>query len=56
MVSDRLFEKIRGRVGKTEVDRQQAARVRYQVLNEKLEAQLRSQAMTTELLSKFCTL
>jgi len=56
MVSDRLFEKIRCRVGKTEADRQRAARARYHALNEMLEAQLKSQAMTAELLNKACTL
>ena len=56
MVTEQLFEKILSRVGKTEDERHQAAHARYLALNEKLEEQLKSQAMTAEILNKACTL
>lgn len=56
MVTERLFDKIRNRVGETKELREIAARARMSALNEKLERQLASQAMTPEVLAKACTL
>jgi uncharacterized protein YbjQ (UPF0145 family) len=56
MTTDRLFDKIRNRVGETTELRENAARARMSALNEKLERQLASQAMTPEVLAKACSL
>ncbi|WP_179060104.1 hypothetical protein [Pseudomonas taiwanensis] len=56
MTTDRLFDKIRNRVGETREQRERATRARMNALNEKLERQLASQAMTAEVLAKACSL
>ncbi|WP_314969892.1 hypothetical protein [Pseudomonas sp. X4] len=56
MTTDRLFDKIRNRVGETRDQRESAARDRMNALNEKLERQLASQAMTPDVLAKACSL
>lgn len=56
MTTDRLFDKIRNRVGETRDQRENAARDRMNALNEKLERQLASQAMTPDVLAKACSL
>lgn len=56
MTTDSLFDKIRNRVGETQEQREHVARARMNALNEKLERQLASQAMTPEVLAKACSL
>lgn len=56
MTTDRLFDKIRNRVGETPELREAAARARMSALNVKLERQLASQVMTPEVLAKACSL
>ncbi|WP_350647117.1 hypothetical protein [Pseudomonas sp. HY13-MNA-CIBAN-0226] len=56
MTTDRLFDKIRNRVGETRDERQNAALSRLNEMNEKLERQLAAQAMTPDVLAKACSL
>lgn len=56
MHTPRLFEKILERVGATPEIRAEKAKARMTELNRKLEAQLKSQKMTPEVLAKRCTL
>jgi hypothetical protein len=56
MVSERLFEKIRDRVGKTPEERQARVSKVMEDLNKRLERQMLAQVMTPEVLAKSCTL
>lgn len=56
MTTERLFDKIRNRVGETQEARESAVRARMSGLDERLKRQLASHAMTPEVLAKACTL
>jgi hypothetical protein len=56
VTTERLFDKIRNRVGETQEARESAVRARMSGLDERLKRQLASHAMTPEVLAKACTL
>lgn len=56
MSTERLFDKIRNRMGENREVRLDRARARFNLVNAKLETQLDAQAMTPKLLAKACSL
>jgi len=56
MHTEKLFDKIRERLGNTEEVRTARVKERMEALNIKLQRQLDSQKMTEEVLNKRCTL